>query len=151
MFPFHYGLLCLVGDGCALNLIRNPSDINQQWGFSPTGQIYCLSMPNLVLSCMHDHAVECALSDEKPAKNTQQEEESSRSRLSALHFVNEQQEQLLEKEIDASEHSPSLGVSSKENTGSGLARLKDEFRGQIYNVVLVPRKQGDASQRYAFL
>lgn len=42
---------------------------------------------------------------------------------------------------------PSLSDQTEENTETGLAKLKDEFLGQNYSLVLLPKKHGEGAQR----
>ena len=45
------------------------------------------------------------------------------------------------------ELSPSPSDGTEERTEAGLEQLKDEFLGQKYSVVLLPKKHGDGTQR----
>ena len=44
--------------------------------------------------------------------------------------------------------SPSLSDQTEESTESGLAKLKDQFLGQNYSLVLLPKKHGEGAQRF---
>lgn len=43
--------------------------------------------------------------------------------------------------------SPPLSDRTEESTEIGLAKLKDEFLGQKYSLVLLPKKHGEGTQR----
>ena len=43
--------------------------------------------------------------------------------------------------------SPPLSDQTEESTETGLAKLKDEFLGQNYSLVLLPKKHGEGAQR----
>lgn len=127
---------------------RNPSDVNQQWGFSPTGQIYSLSKPSLVLTYAGDHDIKDVVSDEKPTLSNSPEKEVS-SGLENLNFMDELE---LDGQISITEGvsqqpSPPLSDQAEESTETGLAKLKDEFLGQNYSLVLLPKKHGEGTQR----
>lgn len=127
---------------------RNPSDANQQWGFSPTGQIYSLSKPSLVLTYVGDHDVEDITADEKSPQTISPEKQESHG-LENLNFMDELE---LDGPMSITEGfsqqpSPSLSDQTEESTETGLAKLKDEFLGQNYSLVLLPKKQGEGTQR----
>ncbi|XP_020620493.1 uncharacterized protein LOC110058236 [Orbicella faveolata] len=129
---------------------RNPSDANQQWGFSPTGQIYSLSKPSLVLTYVGDHDVEDITADEKSPQTISPEKQESHG-LENLNFMDELE---LDGPMSITEGisqqpSPSLSDQTEESTETGLAKLKDEFLGQNYSLVLLPKKQGEGTQRWA--
>ena len=107
------------------NTYRNRSDANQQWGFSPTGQIYSLSKPNLVLTNIEDRPVKDRTAEEKPLDR----QEEATSGLENL------------------EPSPAPSDKDEERPETGLAQLKDEFHGRRYSVVLLPKRPGDGTQR----
>ena len=127
---------------------RNPSDANQQWGFSPTGQIYSLSKPSLVLSYVGDHDIEDVTADETPPQSNSPEEQESRG-LENLNFMDELEldGQLSFTEGVSQQPSPSVSHQSVESTETGLAKLKDEFLGQNYSLVILPKKHGEGAQR----
>ena len=126
-----------------------PSDANQQWGFSPTGQIYSLSKPSLVLTYIGDHDIEDVTTDEKSPQTITPEKQESLG-LENLNFMDE-------LELDGplmsitegvgQQPSPSLSDQTEESTDTGLAKLKDEFLGQNYSLVLLPKKHGEGAQR----
>lgn len=127
---------------------RNPSDANQQWGFSPTGQIYSLSKPSLVLTYVGDHDVKDITADEKSPQTISTEKQESLG-LENLNFMDELE---LDGQISITEGvgqqpSPSLSDQTEESTDTGLAKLKDEFLGQNYSLVLLPKKHGEGAQR----
>lgn len=127
---------------------RNPSDVNQQWGFSPTGQIYSLSKPSLVLTYSGDHDIKDVVSDEKPPQSNSPEEEVSHG-LENLNFMDELE---LDGQISITEGvsqqpSPPLSDQAEDSTETGLAKLKDEFLGQNYSLVLLPKRHGEGTQR----
>lgn len=125
---------------------RNPSDANQQWGFSPTGQIYSLSKPSLVLTYVGDHDVTDITSDEKPSQSISPENEVSHG-LENLHFMDEPELSDQLSEGVGLQPSPSLSDKTEESTETGLALLKDEFLGRKYSLVLLPKKHGEGAQR----
>ena len=43
--------------------------------------------------------------------------------------------------------SPPLSDQTEESTETSLAKLKDEFLGQNYSLVLLPKKHGEGTQR----
>nr|XP_058965970.1 doublecortin domain-containing protein 1-like [Pocillopora verrucosa] len=140
-----------VVEGCPVVVSkRNPSDVSQQWGFSPSGQIYSLSKPSLVLTYIGDHEVKEISSDERPSNTSLIEQESS-SGLRNLNFMDEARfgEQISITEGANMELSPSPSDGTEERTEAGLEQLKDEFLGQKYSVVLLPKKHGDGTQRWA--
>jgi len=129
---------------------RNPSDANQQWGFSPTGQIYSLSKPSLVLTYVGDHDIEDITANETPSQSNSPEEQVSRG-LENLNFMDELEldGQMSITEGVSQQPTPSLSDQTEESTETGLAKLKDEFLGQNYSLVLLPKKQGEGTQRWA--
>ena len=127
---------------------RNPSDVNQQWGFSPTGQIYSLSKSSLVLTFAGDHDIKDVVADEKPPQSNSPEEEVS-SGLENLNFMDELE---LDGQISITEGvsqqpSPPLSDQAEESTETGIAKLKDEFLGQNCSLVLLPKRHGEGTQR----
>ena len=128
---------------------RNPSDANQQWGFNPTGQIYSLSKPSLVLTYVGDHDVEDITVDEESPETIPPEKQESLG-LENLHFMDELEldGQITITEGVGQQPSPSLSDQTEESTDSGLAKLKDEFLGQNYSLVLLPKKHGEGAQRF---
>lgn len=133
------------------NTFRNPSDVNQQWGFSPTGQIYSLSKPNLVLTYVEGHTV--THNQSKPTELSIENQEAAPSGLENLHLMNDSglNEQIVGS-LDPSAALPDRTEESPESASmeTGLAQLKDEFQGCRYSVVLLPKRQGDATQRLVF-
>lgn len=127
---------------------RNPSDANQQWGFSPTGQIYSLSKPSLVLTYVGDHDIEDITANETPSQSNSPEEQVSRG-LENLNFMDELEldGQMSITEGVSQQPTPSLSDQTEESTETGLAKLKDEFLGQNYSLVLLPKKHGEGAQR----
>ena len=112
---------------------RNPSDVNQQWGFSPTGQIYSLSKPNLVLTYIENRLIEDTTSAEKSSERPRE----ATSGLQNLHSMNDSR----------LEPSPALLDKAEENPETGLANLKDEYNGCRYSVALLPKRHADGTQR----
>lgn len=137
-------MLCLL----LWDTYRNPSDANQQWGFSPTGQIYSLSKPSLVLTYVGDHDVEDFTSEEKPPQSISPEKQVSHG-LENLNFMDELglDGQISITEGFSQQPSPPLSDRTEESTETGLAKLKDEFLGQKYSLVLLPKKHGEGTQR----
>ena len=134
-----------------LNTIRNPSDVNQQWGFSPTGHIYPLSKPNLVMTYIEGHAV--TRNPSKPTEPSIENQEAAPSGLENLHLMSDSG--LNEQIVASPDPSPALPDREEENPESvnletSLAQLKDEYQGCRYSVVLLPKRQGDATQRLVF-
>ena len=133
------------------NTFRNPSDVNQQWGFSPTGQIYSLSKPNHVMTYVEGHAV--THNPSKPTEPSIGNQEATPSGLENLHLMNDSglNEQIVGS-LDPSAALPDRKEESPEsvNLETSLAQLKDEFQGCRYFVVLLPKRQGDATQRLVF-
>lgn len=129
---------------------RNPSDTNQQWGFSPTGQIYSLSKPNLVLTYIEGHTVKPKMSN--AVETPIEKQEAVLSGLENLHFMNElglNGQTVLSLDPSAAlseknEESPELA-----NPETSLAQLKEEFQGCRYSVLLLPKRHADATQRWA--
>ena len=133
------------------NTFRNPSDVNQQWGFSPTGQIYSLSKPNLVMTYVEGHAV--AHNPSKPTELSIENQEAAPSGLENLHLMNDSglNEQIVGS-LDSSAALPDRTEESPESASmeTSLTQLKDEYQGCRYSVVLLPKRQGDATQRLVF-
>lgn len=101
-----------------------------------------------MLTYIGDHEVKEISSDEKPSNISLIEQESS-SGLRNLNFMDEVRfgEQISITEGANMELSPSPSDGTEENTEAGLGQLKDEFLGQKYSVVLLPKKHGDGTQR----
>lgn len=101
-----------------------------------------------MLTCIGDHEVKEISSDEKPSNTSLIEQESS-SGLRNLNFMDEARfgEQISITEGANMELSPSPSDGTEERTEAGLEQLKDEFLGQKYSVVLLPKKHGDGTQR----
>lgn len=129
-----------------LNTYRNPSDVNQQWGFSPTGQIYTLSNPDHVLTYIEGHTVKNKIPQENPLDG----QEAVTTGLENLHFLNDLE---LYEETTVSPE-PNIALSDKKEEApetavpeNGLVLLKDEFLGCRYSIVLLPKRHADETQR----
>ena len=123
-------------------------DPNQQWGFSPTGQIYSLAKPSLFLTYVAQHQVTVLTSDQTASTEAQppqdskpeQQEKEMDSSFASLQFV------------DMDEVSGGLGEEkpNKAETASkqeaeqapGLADLKADYGGQSHDIVLLPKLAG---------
>ena len=100
-----------------------------------------------MLTYIGDHDVEDLASDEKPPQFISPEKEVSLG-LENLHFTDELGfgDQLL-PESASLQPSPSPPDKAEESTETGLAHLKDEFLGQKYSLVLLPKRHGESTQR----
>lgn len=112
------------------------------------GQIYSLSKPSLVLTYVGDHDVEDFTSEEKPPQSISPEKQVSHG-LENLNFMDELglDGQISITEGFSQQPSPPLSDRTEESTETGLAKLKDEFLGQKYSLVLLPKKHGEGTQR----
>ena len=101
-----------------------------------------------MLTYVGDHDVKDISSDEKPPQPITQEQETVLG-LANLNFMDELglSDQISLTEGASLEPSPSPSDEAEESTETGLAQLKDEFLGQRYSVVLLPKKHGDGTQR----
>ncbi len=99
-----------------------------------------------MLTYVGDHDVTDITSDEKPSQSTSPEKDISHG-LENLHFMDEPE---LSDQISGGvglQPSSSPSDKTEESTETGLALLKDEFLGQKYSLVLLPKKHGEGAQR----
>lgn len=137
---------------------RSTSDLNQQWGFSPTGQIYSLAKPSFFLTYVAGHEVtmvnenECTPSEQAPPESQPQKEvEDVGTRLSNLQFldINESNGENEDKDEQKGEELNNVPNKEDETTLPGLADLKTEYGGKTNVIILLPKLSGKAGlQRY---
>ena len=99
-----------------------------------------------MLTYIGDHDVTDAASDEKPTQSPSPEKEVSHG-LENLHFMDEPELSDQISEGVGLQPSPSLSDKTEESAETGLVQLKDEFLGQKYSLVLLPKKYGEGTQR----
>ncbi|XP_031565530.1 doublecortin domain-containing protein 1-like isoform X2 [Actinia tenebrosa] len=138
---------------------RSTNDLNQQWGFSPTGQIYSLAKPSFFLTYVAGHEVtmvtakdctslEQAASESQPQK----EEEDLGNGLANLQFLdtNESNGENGNHKDEKSEDANNVSNQEIETILPGLADLETEYGGKTNVIVLLPKLSGKAGlQRWA--
>ena len=120
------------------SLHRELNDPNQQWGFSPTGHVYCLAKPSLVLTCVTGCQVGPVQAEETPPQTldtspsqSQEVESKTGGSLAGLHFLDGKLNESIQNDGD-----------EKKTPEPSLADLKDVYAGQTYAVVVLEKFPG---------
>ena len=103
------------------------------------------------MTYVEGHAV--THSSSKPTELSIENQEAAPSGLENLHLMNDSglNEQIVGS-LDPSAVLPERTEESPESASmeTSLAQLKDEYQSCRYSVVLLPKRQGDATQRLVF-